>query len=149
MGGKPEHGSSKRSLLGRILHAELDRTSHPISAIATKVFFGCFLVGIGLLFHVNLAKRPWESPTFCILVVLEGFLTLCSVIAYFRPHGIPAFVVSTAYLSLFFVGGFYVAGTWLRSFPMGVRVFFSFLVAGLWLLWGMKVVRDAKAQAQD
>lgn len=89
---------------------KLDNANHPVSQTAMRVFFGCFIGFAVLAIMWSKDNHVSLSITFRVTAIVLAFITLCALIAYFRPRGIAAFIKSTAYVGIFVIGGIMLAG---------------------------------------
>jgi hypothetical protein len=91
-----------------------DLDENPVSQRATQVFLGCF-VGWAVLAFLYYGHNHMErSNAFRITLVVISLLSICSGITYFRPRALPAFITSTAWVSLIVMWGAFEGGSLLE-----------------------------------
>ena len=79
------------------------------------VFFACFIGAMIMAIYAALHNHATESPKFCLIAAVLALLTVSSLITYFRPRGVPAFITSTAYVGVILIGGIFEAGNIVRD----------------------------------
>jgi len=113
-----------------------------------RVFFACFMgwVILGVLY--SMGNHPTRSIAFCVVVAIFAFLTVCSIITYFRPRGLAAFFTSSAYVGLIMISGL-VEVPHITSFLSGqLGAVVALLIMVVWLLTGIKIVREAREEEE-
>lgn len=73
---------------------KIDNTKHPISQMAARVFFACFMSIVLLGFATVMVNHAMRAAWFQIWLGVTSFFLLSAVVTYFRPKGI--FVLITA-----------------------------------------------------
>ena len=105
-----------------------DRTAHPVSQTAVRVIFACFIGFCVLGVADAMRERPTRPAAFWVAAGVLGFLFGFALVAYFRPHGIPALITRSAFVGvivvgeLFFVGSHLVEGSELWAVVLAVVV---------------------------
>jgi len=128
---------------------KLDNASHPVSQAAMRVFFACFIAGAIMGLSAASQNRMLQSPAFCLCAAIVALLAVCSLITYFRPRGLPAFITSTAYVGVFLIGGIFVAGSELRNVDQRWSFILGSIILLAWVLRGISAVRAARQAARE
>jgi hypothetical protein len=107
---------------------------HPVRQKATQVFFACAL-GAGVLALVE--PRAVRHTAFTITAWVLALVGVCAVIAYIRPRGLAAFVVSTALAGLAAVHVAHMAAL-AMAVPGWMALSVALAVGMIWLIVGLR-----------
>jgi 4-hydroxybenzoate polyprenyltransferase len=114
---------------------------NPVSRRALQIVFVAFMGLVVVATYWCGSNDPERSTLLCVSGVVLCVLFFCAFLAYFRPRGLPAFIVSTAWVGLLVIFGAYLAGTELSHFDNFWAKVLFFLVVAAWLVKGISAVR--------